>query len=430
MRPPFFYGWIVVAVTFVTMGIGVNARTAFSLLFPPIVTEFGWPRSVIAGAFSFGFIVSAIMGPLIGRMMDRYGPRVVMEIGTLLMGAGLLMSPLTTQPWHLYLTIGVLVGIGSICLGYSGQSLFLPNWFVRKRGLAVGIAFAGVGIGSITLLPWVQVLIEASGWRQASFTLGVIVIAVLVPINLLLRRRPEDMGLLPDGESTAATASKPISNIVDPAWAAIDWTLARAMRTARFWWLTSGFFSGLYVWYAVQIHQTKYLLEIGFDAHFAAFALGLVSFVGIPGQILLGALSDRWGREAIWAIANLGFAICYLALIALQAGPSPLLLYVMVLAQGFLGYGVTSVMGAVVLEIFQGKNYGAIFGTIMLGGLTGGAAGPWLTGLLYDLNGSYTLAFWIGVGMSVFSALAIYMAAPGQVRAVAGRLPRPIATTS
>ena len=156
MRLPFFYGWLIVAVTFVTMAIGVNARTAFSLFFPPIVGEFGWERGVTAGAFSFGFVVSAIMSPLIGRMMDRFGPRGVMELGVALMGCGLLLAPLTTQPWHLYLTIGVMVGAGSVCLGYSGQSLFLPNWFIRRRGMAMGIAFAGVGIGSVTLLPWVQ----------------------------------------------------------------------------------------------------------------------------------------------------------------------------------------------------------------------------------------------------------------------------------
>ncbi|OQW55770.1 MAG: MFS transporter [Proteobacteria bacterium SG_bin9] len=422
MRLPFFYGWIVVAVTFVSMGIGVNARTSFSLLFVPIVDEFGWPRGLTAGAFSFGFIVSAFMGPMIGRLMDKTGPRTVMELGTVLMGAGLLLAPLTTQPWHLYLTIGVLVGIGSICLGYSGQSLFLPNWFVRKRGLAVGIAFAGVGIGSITLLPWMQKLIEQVGWRDASWTLGIIVLVVLVPINLLLRKRPEDIGLLPDGEKTAASAAAQASNVVDPVWVAIDWTLARALRTSRFWWICFGYFCGLYVWYAVQIHQTKYLREIGFDATFAAWALGLVSLVGIPGQILLGHLSDRLGREAIWAISNLGFVICYLALIALQFQPSPLLLYVMVISQGFLGYGLTSVMGAVVLEIFQGKHYGSIFGTIMLAALAGGAAGPWLTGALYDWLGNYTVAFWIGVAASLLSALSIYMAAPGKVRAVAGKV--------
>ena len=110
MRLPFFYGWLIVAVTFVTMAIGVNARTAFSLFFPPIISEFGWERGVTAGAFSFGFVVSGAVSPLIGRMMDRFGPRGVMELGVALMGGGLLLAPLTTQPWHLYLTIGVMVG--------------------------------------------------------------------------------------------------------------------------------------------------------------------------------------------------------------------------------------------------------------------------------------------------------------------------------
>ena len=108
--------------------------------------------------------------------MDRTGPRTVMELGVVMMAAGLLLAPLTSEPWHLYLTIGVLVGAGSVCLGYSGQSLFLPNWFVRKRGLAVGIAFAGVGIGSITLLPWMQMLIEQAGWRTACWTLGLLIL--------------------------------------------------------------------------------------------------------------------------------------------------------------------------------------------------------------------------------------------------------------
>ena len=166
-RLPFYYGWIIVAVTFITMGIGVNARTSFSLFFSPIVDEFGWDRGITAGAFSVGFLVSALLSPLMGKLMDRSGPRTVMELGVVLMGAGLLLAPLTTQPWHLYVTIGCLVGAGSICLGYSGQSLFLPNWFVRRRGLAVGLAFAGVGIGSIIILPWVQFLIDRSGWRPA-----------------------------------------------------------------------------------------------------------------------------------------------------------------------------------------------------------------------------------------------------------------------
>jgi MFS family permease len=425
MRLPLFYGWIIVAVTFVTMAIGVNARTAFSLFFPPIVDEFGWERGVTAGAFSFGFLVSAAMSPLIGRMMDRFGPRAVMELGVALMAAGLLLAPLTTQPWHLYLTIGVLVGAGSICLGYSGQSLFLPNWFNRRRGLAMGLAFAGVGIGSVTLLPWVQHMIEQTGWRTACTAMGILVLVALAPINLLLRKRPQDIGLEPDGDAAAsALSARPVSDIVDSDWAGIDWTLKRALRTARFWWLALGYFGGLYIWYAVQVHQTKYLLDIGFSPGVAVWALGAVSLLGIPGQIVLGHLSDRLGREWIWTASWVGFAICFAALIALSQVPALPLVYLMVLAQGALGYGLTSIMGAVVMEIFQGKHYGSIFGTVMLAALAGGAAGPWVTGLLHDLSGNYTIAFAIGIAVSGLSAVAIWRASPGKIRSVAGRLQR------
>ena len=166
--------------------------------------------------------------------------------------------------------------------------------------------------------------------------------------------------------------------------------MRRALRTARFWWIALGYFCGLYIWYAVQVHQTKFLLDIGFSANVAVWALGVVSLLGIPGQIWLGHLSDRIGREWIWAISCAGFAICFAALIALKFAPVLPLVYLMIFTQGALGYGLTSIMGAVVLEIFQGKQYGSIFGTIMLAALAGGAAGPWATGLLYDLSGSYT----------------------------------------
>jgi MFS family permease len=423
VRLPLFYGWIIVAVVFVTMGVGVNARTAFSLLFPPILAEFGWERGVTAGAFSFGFLVSAALSPSLGRLMDRRGPRVVIELGVLLIGTGLLLATQVTQPWHLYATLGVMVGGGSVCLGYTGQSLFLPDWFVRRRGLAMSLAFSGVGVGSMILLPWVQALIGRSGWRAACWALGLLVLLLLVPLNLLLRRRPQDMGLEPDGDraTAGATTARP-SNVVDAAWAAVDWTLARATRTARFWWIAIGYFLGLFAWYAVQVHQTKYLIEIGFTPRDAAWALGFVSLAGIPGQIALGWLSDRVGREWVWTVGSLGFAICYATLLLLAASPTMPLLYVMVIAQGMLGYGLTSVVGAIPAEIFQGRHYGSIFGTLMLSSIAGGAVGPWLTGVLYDRTGSYTLPFWIAIGCCVVSAVTIWLAAPRKVRAVAGRL--------
>jgi sugar phosphate permease len=305
-RLPVFYGWVVVAVAFVTMGNGVNTRTAFSLLFPPILDEFGWERATIAGAFSVGFVSSALYAPFIGMAMDRCGPRLVIPFGVLLVSAGLALATAAAQPWHLYLSLGVLVVGGSVLVSYIGHSMILPQWFVRRRGLATGIAFSGVGVGSIVLFPWLQELIGASGWRAACWALAGLLLVLVLPLNLVLQRgRPADLGLMPDGDpgTTAAVLPGDQDNVVDRRWAATEWTLPLALRQVRFWWLFGAFFCGLFVWYGVQVHQTKYLVEIGFSAELAAWALGLVGLAGIAGQIVIGHLSDRIGREWAWTIA-------------------------------------------------------------------------------------------------------------------------------
>jgi len=166
------------------------------------------------------------------------------------------------------------------------------------------------------------------------------------------------------------------------------------------------------------VHQTKYLLELGFDPSIAAWALGWVSVVAIPGQILLGAVSDRIGREAVWSIGCLGFAICYFALLMLEHSPWTGWLVLMVLSQGFLGYSLTSVMGAMVAELFQGKHFAAIFGLINIALLGGGAFGPWLAGWIHDQQGSYRLAFMICMVACLVSSYAIFRASPGKVRRV------------
>ncbi len=428
MRWPFFYGWLVVAVAFVTMAIGVNARTAFSLLFPPILDEFGWERGVTAGAFSLGFLVSTFVSPFLGRLMDRLGPRVVIPVAVVAVALGLVFATRATAPWHLYLTLGVLVVGGTVCLGYTGHALFLPLWFVKRRGLAMGVAFSGVGVGSILIFPWLQGLIGSAGWRQACWAMAALLVVTLVPLNLLLqRRRPEDLGLLPDGGRAPAgggPARAQVDNVVDPAWVAVDWTLGRAARTPRFWWVFAGFLFGLYGWYAVQVHQTKYLLEIGFTPAEAAFALGFVGFTGIVGQIALGHLSDRVGREWVWTLSSAGFVLCYALLLSMRAYPSPALLYLMVAAQGVLGYGLASVFAAIPAEIFQGRHYGVVFGTLSLASGGGAGLGPWVTGLLHDRTGNYVIAFWLAIAASVVSAIAMWLAAPRKVRAVAGRARR------
>lgn len=423
-RLPFYYGWLIVGIAFVTMAIAVTARTAFSLLLPPLIGEFGWDRGLAAGAFSFGFLFSAVISPFAGRLMDTHGPRIVIGTGVCLMSLGLFTAPAIQTPWQLYATLGVLVGGGANLMTYTAQSLFLPSWFVRRRALAISIAFSGAGVGAIVLLPWLQTIIGQEGWRASCRAMGLLVLFVIGPLTLLVRRRPEDIGLLPDGvpQQTSAGEARRTSNVVDPAWVAVEWTLARALRTARFWWIALGYFCALVAWYAVQVHQTKYLMEVGFSPLVAAWSLGIVSAAGIPGQVSLGALSDRIGREWIWTAGCAGFAICYAALIALEHAPSPELLYVMVLSQGFLGYALTSVMGPIVAEIFEGPHYGSVFGTISIALIGGGAAGPWITGVIHDMTGSYRLAFLVAIACCIVSAAAIWMAAPRKVRVVPGRL--------
>jgi MFS family permease len=425
-RLPFYYGWLIIGIAFVTMAIGVTARTAFSLLLPPLIDEFKWDRGVAAGAFSFGFLASAILSPVVGRVIDTRGPRSVLITGVVLLTSGSFLAPYLTEPWQLYATLGLLVGGGANMMTYTAHSQFLPNWFVRRRALAISIAFAGAGVGGIVILPWLQTVILADGWRAACRAMGLLVLLVVLPISLFVYKRPQDIGLLPDGAAAtpASDGKKHAANVVDPAWASIEWTLARALRTMRFWCIVVGYFCALIAWYAVQVHQTKYLTEIGYTPVVAAWALGAVSVIGIPGQIILGAWSDRLGREWIWTAGCAGFVACYGLLIAMEHAPSMALLYVMIFVQGFFGYALTSVLGPIVAEIFEGPHYGAIFGAISVALLSGGAAGPWLAGLVHDATGSYRPAFMLNIGCCILSAAAIWLAAPRHVRRVPGQMPK------
>jgi MFS family permease len=425
-RLPFYYGWVIVGVAFVTMAIGVTARTSFSLLLPPLIDEFGWDRGRVAGAFSFGFLVSASLSPIAGRVMDRHGPRVVIETGVCLMVMGLWFAQSIESLWQLYMTLGILVGAGANLMSFTAQSLYLPNWFTRRRGFAISIAFSGVGVGAILLLPWLQTIIAHDGWRASCRTMALLALLVVGPLNVLVRHRPQNIGLRPDGISGVGggKGARKGSNIIDPHWASIEWTLGRAIRTKRFWWIVIAYFCALFAWYAVQVHQTKYLMEVGFAPLQAAWALGAVSIAAVPGQIGLGALSDRIGREWIWSAGCAGFAVCYASLILMERQPSSILLYVLVVSQGSIGYALTSVMGPIVAEIFEGPHYGAIFGATTIALIGGGAAGPWVTGIIRDANATYRPAFQLAILCCIISASAIWLAAPRKVRVVAGQTPR------
>lgn len=429
-----YYGWVVVAVSFVTMAVAVNARTGYSLLLPHIARDFGWNTATTSGAFSLGFIASSAFVPVLGSMMDRYGPRIAIPIGAVMVAAGYAGAVVIQSPLGLYLALGLLAVMGSMAMSYIGHSMFLPNWFVRRRGLAVGIAFSGVGVGAITLLPLLQWAIDTHGWRLACLGTAVLTVAVIIPLNMLFqRKRPEDMGLHPDGASapTGTDSASAAENVVDREWVSVEWTLPLALRTARFWWIASAYFFGLFVWYAIQIHQTNYLLRMGVDPVMAASALGLVAFFGIGGQIALGALSDRVGREIGWTLALGGFGLASITLVMMGNNPAPTLIYAMVALQGLLGYGAASMYGAIPAEVFSGRQFARIFAILSLIGNFGAAAGVLALGAIDDAFGGYRIGWIICAAATAVSIASMWMAAPRKVRLVAGRVRRrrPASTT-
>ncbi len=422
-RLPFYYGWIVVAVAFVTIGIGANSRTAFSLLFPPLLDETGWPRGLTAGIFSVGFLASIPLSAGIGWLIDRLGPGFVMPIGAWTVAVGLILATVAAAPWHLYLTLGGLVVGGSISLAFIGHGAFLPNWFSRRRGLAMGIAASGVGFGALPLFPWMQWILDNYGWRESCWLLALLLLAIVLPINLLLpRRHPSELGLRPEGEEAREEGNPddPTSSVTGhPSRTGVEWTLSGALRDARYWYVWSAIFCALFAWYCIQVHQTRFLIDVGFSPTTAAWALTLVGVTGIVGLIGIGHLSDRIGREWGWTAACGGYVICYALLLVLEHVPSAALMYVMVAAQGFLGYGIASLYGSVAADLFQGPRFGTIFGTLSLGAGLGAAAGPWVGGVVFDFGGSYAPAFVLGVFFAVVSTACIWLAAPRKVRPVA-----------
>lgn len=423
-RLPFYYGWVVVTIAFVTIAVGVSVRTSFSLLFPPILAEFGWSRAETAGIFSVGFATSMVISPFLGVAINRFGPGIVMSAGSTIVACSLVLTTWSDTQFLMFLSLGSGVVGGAIIFSFVSHAYLMPFWFVRRRGLATGLAFSGAGFGSIILFPWLQDVIRDDGWRDACWAMAIILMVLVLPLNLLFqRRRPQDLGLEPDGDGRkpgAADSGPAIDPIVDHAWASRDWSLKEAMATARFWWLGLGLFFGMYVWYAVQVHQTQYLGEIGYSPAAAGLALGLVGLFGSVGQIGMGSLSDRIGREWGWTLSILGFVLCYGLLLAMRENSSSSLLWAMVAVQGALGYGLSSIFGSISAELFHSRRFGQIYGALGILISVGAATGPWLTGALYDWTGNYDMAWYAALGACGLSTLGMWMAAPRKVRLVSG----------
>jgi MFS transporter, OFA family, oxalate/formate antiporter len=394
-------GSVIVVTTFVTLAVIYGVWYSYSVFLVALVREFGWSRSLVSGAFSFFVLVNGGLGPVVGWMARRFGPRRLFLIGGMVMGAGLALTAETRQAWHLYLAFGGITSLGISLAGWVPAVVLVQGWFPRRFGTAMGIASAGIGAGILGVTPLAQLVIDRWGWQWAFRMEAALTVGWMLPASCWLIRNPPDLtGSGPSARESPATE----------AWA--SWTIAGAIRTWRFWGVAGVFFTANFVTQMLLIHQVAYLVDHAVPPMVAATVGGMVGLVAIGAKIGWGVLSDRIGRETTTTLA-FGCVLASIGALVL-AGRHPAsalpFVYAVLIA---LGYGVLSpVFPAVASDLFAGPGfstiYGALYGAICLGL----AAGAWSAGRLFDATGSYAVALWVGAGMTLLTPTLLWLAAP------------------
>ncbi len=421
MKPKFYYGWVILGVGFLTIFGGYVCRNTFSVFYPAIVNEFGWTRGNTALIFSINVLVYGLFAPVAGALADRFRTRYVLAAGALLLGIGMALCSTATEKWQFYILYGIVAAIGLSVAGWAPVATLMSNWFVRRRALAFGILGAGFGM-SLVSAPVAQSIISSFGWRTAYVAVGVFVALLIVPLSIIfVRRTPAEKGLLPDGVTPGQTQADSVRKAEHEAkseWHKNEWTLRSAVRTRQFWFLFLVFvFSMGIVEQLAVSHQVYFYLEVGYDPMAAATFYSIFGICFAIGN-LVGSLSDRIGRERFFIPACLVCA-AFASLLFVMKDTSPPWLAPLI-ATGFgLSFGsIPCVLNATLADLFHGKHYGRISGTMVLGFALGGTLSPWLAGYVYDITGSYTGTYLMLVTALLTTAVLMWFIAPRKLNPV------------
>jgi MFS family permease len=380
---------IVIALT---LALAYGIWYSYSVVLVALLREFGWSRSVLAGAFSAFTLVHGAANPIVGALCDRVRPLQLMTAGGVLLGLALWVDSYIASPWELYLAFGLLTAVAVAAAGWIPALVQVQRDFQDRLGLALGIVSSGVGVGMLLVVPLTQLLIDAYGWRTAFRVLAGVCVAWIVPSSLILMRHAPERAPVPRSASTPGPAQQV--------------TLAQAMHGSPFWLMLAAFFFGNICSQTLHVHQVAYLVDQGVAAIVAASVVGVVGLSSIVGKTGGGWLSDRVEREKVY-VAGIAVMLGGVAVLA-SLGQSPatgaIYLYGALLG---LGYSVTaSLIPAMVSDRFSGPHFGAIVGVGLLGSAVGSAVGPWVAGYLFDRTGSYTLAFALAAGCGLAAGAA------------------------
>ena len=386
-----------VALAFLHIGVGRGLHGTFGVFFVAMLDTFGWSRAVTAGAISLAIIFEGACLPFVGGLIDRIGGRKTLIGGGLVLAAGLSLASTISSIWQFYFWIGIVSAFGIALIGMVPHVAIITREFPQRRGTALGIAWAGGGVGIVLLVPVTQLMISNWGWSPAYVGLAVITaLLVIPPVPLFL---PAATSTVPE----AATA--PSALIREPLES--DWTVKRALATSAFWLL---FIARTLASMGNQIivtHQIAHAIDVGYAKVFAASIFGLMGVISIGGRILFGYLADVMKREVVFTWVQAVSAVGILALLAMQDNSQPWLLYLYAVCYG-LGQGSRAlVLSAISADIFHGKHFGAIFGYFTFSIGLGGAVGAWLGGFLFDITRSYAVSFWASLACLVISVFIV-----------------------
>jgi len=408
-----YYGWVIVGVALISMAFWLGTRSSFSVFYVSLLEDFSWNRGESAGVQSMALITYTILAPLIGGLIDRFGPRRVIVPGIIVFALSLALCSLIKSLLHFYLLYGIFMGAGITCIGIISYSAIIAHWFERKRGLASGIAVSGIGFGTFFMVPFSQYFISMLGWRFTFVLLGGLSLIILLPLNgILLRHKPQDLGLFPDGDGEGKAPEVFVNKNSGRDHNEIDWTLPIAMRIKAFWALLAFTFFSVIGIYIVLVHNVRFLVDQGIDKMQAAFVLALVGLISSGFRIFWGWLSDRIGREITFTLGMICNCIGMASLILIEITGDVAFIYCFSIFFG-MGWGVSAPMFmAVSADLFKGKGFGLIYGVVEGGIGVAGAIGAWIGGFIFDLTKSYQWAFILGILVFLLSCIFIWLAAP------------------
>ena len=412
-----YYGWFIVGVSIVSLTFWFGMRGIFSVFYVALLEDFPWSRGGGAGAQSMSLIIYTIMAPIVGVLIDRFGPRRIIVPGILFMASGLILSASINSLAQFYLLYGVLASIGAASIGVVSYTAILAHWFKKKRGAASGLAVSGVGLGAFILVPVSQYFISLWGWRLAFVALGFLALIFLLPLNsLFLRHKPQELGLYPDGVRGGELPERGTLEGMGSAWSETDWTLRKALRTGRFWALMIFPFCAVVPVYIILVHHVQFLVDKGIEKMAAAFVFAFIGIISSAFRIFWGWLSDSFGREKTYTLGMICMAMGICSLLLLEITGEKNLVYPFVIFLGS-GWGATApIFMSVSADLFQGRGFGAIYGMVEGSIGLGCAFGAWVAGFIFDKTQSYQLAFVLAASLSMVSCLFVWLAAPRKVR--------------